>query len=405
MLFINKKTKYVKAINSIEESILLGEQNYSEYDQKRLLQKLELYKADYWIKCNCAQNALLVICALNGNIYIRCKHIETHHKNCTYTKNDIIIGKNVFKASAFKPIKKYNLYKNIIDLSKESSQHNINQSTTRSLSKLGQVLYTIFVDSRVNIINCNNPLSTLEELTRITDAFQDEEKLIARNIPLKKCYRYALNDTTIEQAKNFLVRAKTWFPDSLKPFVLFSSVATSISNHQFILKKGSKRCISQNIITTTSTWINKDKSAPYFILTAAILENETFVLKDTFALPIVSNSCLMPVESNYERTVFKILIKYCKLFPGITIEKPLFDTITENKEKFRPDFIIHLKNSRKIYIEVLGSSNPHYLNHKNNIADIAINYCCAYISIKAFDLQNEYDFFVKKLHLLLKQYN
>jgi hypothetical protein len=405
MLFIHKKTKYVKAIDSIEEEILLGKEVSSEEDQNRLLKKLELYKKDYWIACDCKPDALLVICSLNGNIYIRCKHIQTHSKNCVYAKNDIIIGKSIFKPSSFKPIKKYSLYKNIIGLSKNSSTPSIRQPTTRSLSKLGQVLYTIFVDSEVNKINCNKPLSFFDQLTKITQAFQDEEKLIARNIPLSKCYRYALNDTTIEQAQSFLVYAETWFPDSLKPFVLFSSVATSISTHEFILKKESKRYLSHNTITTTSTWINKDKSAPYFLLTAAILEKKSFVLKDTFALPIVSDSCLMPVESNYERTIFKILIKYCKLFSGITIEKPLFDTIVENKEKFRPDFTIHLKSGRKIYIEVLGSSNPHYLNHKNNIANIAVNYCCAYISIKAFDLQKEYEPFVKKLHLLLKKYN
>ena len=405
MLFIHKKTNYVKAIDSIEEEILLGKEVPSKEDQNRLLKKLELYKKDYWISCDCGLGALLVICSLNGNIYIRCKHIETHSKNCIYTKNDIIIGKSIFKPSSFKPIKKYNLYKNIIGLSKNSSTPSIHQPTTRSLSKLGQVLYTIFVDSEVNKINCNNPLSFFDQLIKITQAFQDEKKLIARNIPLSKCYRYALNDTTIEQAQDFLVRAETWFPYSLKPFVLFSSVATSISTHEFILKKENKRYFSSNTIATTSAWINKDISAPYFLLTSAVLANEAVVLKDTFALPIVSDSCLIPVESNYERTIFKILIKYCKLFSGITIEKPLFDTITETKERFRPDFIIHLKSGRKIYVEVLGSNNPLYLNHKNNISDIAINYCSAYISIKAFDLQQEYENFVKKLHILIEQYN
>ncbi len=405
MLFIHKKTSYVKAINSIEEKILLGDKDSLEEDKNKLLKKLELYKKDYWISCDCLPDALLIICSLNGNIYIRCNEIKIHSKNCPYTKNHIVIGKNVFKPSSFKPIKKYSLYKNIVGLSKNSSQPSIHETTTRSLSSLGQVLYTVFVDSEVNKLDCNKPLSFFKQLNKITEAFQDEEKLISRNIPLRKCYRYALNDTTIEQAQDFLLRAKTWFPNALKPFVLFSSVATSISTHKFILKKESKCYFSNNTIATTSTWINKDKSAPYFLLTAAILENESLVLKDTFALPIVSDSCLMPIESNYERTIFKILIKYCKLFSGIVIEKPLFNTIVENKKKFRPDFIIHLKSGRKIFIEVLGSNNPHYLDHKNNIANIAINYCCAYISIKAFDLQNEYEHFVKKLHLLLKQYN
>ena len=69
--------------------------------------------------------------------------------------------------------------------------------------------YTVFIDSEVNKINCNKPLSFFDRLIKITQVFQDEEKLITRNIPPSKCYRYALNDTTIEQAQIFLVRAET----------------------------------------------------------------------------------------------------------------------------------------------------------------------------------------------------
>ena len=42
MLFIHKKTKYVKAIDSIEEEILLGKEVSSEEDQNRLLKKIRV---------------------------------------------------------------------------------------------------------------------------------------------------------------------------------------------------------------------------------------------------------------------------------------------------------------------------------------------------------------------------
>lgn len=52
---------------------------------------------------------------------------------------------------------------------------------------------------------------------------------------------------------------------------------------------------------------------------------------------------------------------------------------------------------RYIYIEVLGSKNNEYLNHKNAIALKAKQYCHEYISIRAFNLNQEYEPFVDKL--------
>ena len=85
-----------------------------------------------------------------------------------------------------------------------------------------------------------------------------------------------------------------------------------------------------------------------------------------------------------------------KSYKNIKIEKPLFDIIVDNF-RFRPDFIIHCQNDKKIYIEVLGSKNNEYLNHKNAIALKAKQYCHEYISIRAFNLNQEYEPFVDKL--------
>jgi predicted nuclease of restriction endonuclease-like RecB superfamily len=113
-------------------------------------------------------------------------------------------------------------------------------------------------------------------------------------------------------------------------------------------------------------------------------------------MPIFNKKSLMPVESNYERTVLKIILSTCKSLKDIKIEKPLFDII-EKEFHFRPDFIIHYKDEKKIFIEVLGSQNNEYLNHKNAIALKARQYCHEYISIRAFNLNQEYEPFVHKL--------
>ena len=74
----------------------------------------------------------------------------------------------------------------------------------------------------------------------------------------------------------------------------------------------------------------------------------------------------------------------------------MFDFITDNKEKYRPDFVI-IHNNKKILIEVLGSNNPDYLAHKNHINRIAKPVCNHFIAVKAFDLQNNYDRFIYDL--------
>ena len=111
----------------------------------------------------------------------------------------------------------------------------------------------------------------------------------------------------------------------------------------------------------------------------------------------------MPVESNYERTILKILFSACSRY-NIIIEKPLFDLITEDKKKYRPDFILTL-NKKKIFIEVLGSRSTDYLTHKHYISQIAESECYRYISVKAYELQSCYHSFVAELKELLEQLN
>ena len=103
--------------------------------------------------------------------------------------------------------------------------------------KIRKILFTILDDAKVNNLFNNQYLSVLEQLTNITNAFQDEQKLITKDIPLKKCYRYLLSDTNLAKAKIFLQKADLWFPSNLKPFVIFISIVTHITHNSLLLKK------------------------------------------------------------------------------------------------------------------------------------------------------------------------
>ena len=145
------------------------------------------------------------------------------------------------------------------------------------------------------------------------------------------------------------------------------------------------------------------KICTLFLATSATLDqNNQIVLKDAFAIPIFNNTSLIPLESNYERTILKIVLSVCKSYDNIFIEKPLFDLSTQDKKKYRPDFILTFKN-KKIFVEVLGSSNDDYLMHKQYISQIAQSECYKYISIKAYELQAHYNNFVNSLKTVLEQ--
>ena len=64
--------------------------------------------------------------------------------------------------------------------------------------------------------------------------------------------------------------------------------------------------------------------------------------------------------------------------------------MTSNSQKYRPDFIIHGNKESKIFIEVLGSKNEEYLFHKEILSNEAKSECKHYISVKGYNLNNEY---------------
>jgi hypothetical protein len=100
-----------------------------------------------------------------------------------------------------------------------------------------------------------------------------------------------------------LIKASSSFPKGLRPFMLFTTIATTITNNSFTTKSNATFTI-KNTIALPSTWINMYKSAPYFVLVSALLDsNMKIFLNDAFAVPIYSTNLLMPLESNYERTM------------------------------------------------------------------------------------------------------
>jgi len=200
-----------------------------------------------------------------------------------------------------------------------------------------------------------------------------------------------------------LIKAVSSFPKGFKPFMLFTTIATTITHNSFTTKSNTSFTINKTI-SLPSTWIDITKSAPYFLMASALLDSNMKVFpNDAFALPIYSTNLLMPLESNFERTILKIIFKLTSKIKDLIIEKPLICLQDEDKNKYRPDFIISSSNGKTIYIEVLGSSNELYLSHKSDMHERAKQYCTYFLSVKAYALQKEYDSFTSSLQQTLTQ--
>ena len=107
MYFIAKSNKQTIAISDSEKLILLNGSTDDNDSINHFINKLLRLKDDFWIKCTCCDNALLIICALHGKIYIRCKSRAKHDINCLFIQKNIVFYTKYFKPTYSKRTKQF----------------------------------------------------------------------------------------------------------------------------------------------------------------------------------------------------------------------------------------------------------------------------------------------------------
>jgi len=276
------------------------------------------------------------------------------------------------------------------------------------MSRLGQLLYTIIDEAGLNQLKVNNrpPLKT--QLEKFRDGFIN--KRITSEIPLYDYYHFSWSDTSINFARQKLQNPfktlKHRWPKTLKPFIIFSSITPTIQSNGFFNQFGNFIDVKRDI-SLPSSWISREKSGPYLILVSAVIGKEdSLEFRDAFAMPILSTQELIPLESGYERSVLKTTIGSLKSTgrSNLTIKKPLFCLHNEQKERYRPDFIISDDKGHSIFVEVLGSRNEDYLDQKWKISKIAKENCNFYLSVRGYELHKEHPHFIKVLTQAISQF-
>ncbi len=337
-----------------------------------------------WLICDCdhTEQAILILCSLGSHLYARRRPNSTHNEKCHFLNRDSVHYKNNNQSFLPKKSKKLNVqfYKNITDISQKN--HATEGDTTQRLnSRLGSLLYRALEDKDLNV------LSTAQQSYNaiyygIEEYIEETPISIAKGLPLSNFFYRVFNDTFIEKAIQNLKNPKDW-PKKLMPYCLFVTpvkVAIKDNSIQSSFRPYMEIKI-ENSIKLPSGRISLE-SDPYIALFTMVLSgNNTPLFQDAFAIPVLSLSETMPVESNYERDALQVLIdeiRYKNIPAKIT--KPLFVKSTKDNQTYRPDFIIKLHN-KTIYIEVLGSIEESYLEQKMKMKKIAKQNCDYYFSV------------------------
>ena len=113
---------------------------------------------------------------------------------------------------------------------------------------------------------------------------------------------------------------------------------------------------------------------PYLVLVVVgeYPEAQGYAALRAYAQPIVSGQRFVPVDSEFERAVYRGLLESRRLLDqagiDLVIDKPLFDRLTE-RGACRPDFLLeaHSRSTgeiRQLIVEALGTVTADYLAAK-----------------------------------------
>lgn len=339
-----------EALSVHEEAIIKGDQDLKGAIRSEFVTKLLGIKEDYWLLCDCNERKpIIIICKKSsGVVYLRSRTKTDHTSPCLFAQSGLEISE--VNSSIFLPkrrVKTFSLYtQNEVLSVPDGEEEARGPSTLQNVNRLGQILYTLIDDGGLNVfILDQEPVSQLQ---RLKEALQ--KKTIDQKIPLADYYHFALTEKSLDFAYEKLkdprrVLNHSW-PPRLKPFVLFMTVSPRLTTHEFFTRTQEPIKVDSEI-RLPSKWINREKSSPYLVLAALTLDHHNMpYFRDAFALPILSDTQWIPLESSYERSILKMILGAVRTVGAdqFKIEKPLFCYSTDAGHPYRPDFIIYSKS-------------------------------------------------------------
>lgn len=148
--------------------------------------------------------------------------------------------------------------------------------------------------------------------------------------------------------------------------------APTIKGHQITLPGGDTLGIT-NRVQSPSVRGNRI-TGPFLVLVVVgqYPEARGYAPLRAYAQPVLSGRMFVPVDSEFERTILRIILRCQRLLHArdvdLAIEKPLFDVLTADGP-CRPDFVLEARSRmtgeiRSVVVEAMGFESREYLAAK-----------------------------------------
>jgi hypothetical protein len=405
--YFSSRSRTVQGELSEEQEQALLEPSSSRHHQSVLKW---LRDRDYWLECQCRENACLFIRRSGGgqhhSLYVQGNNeIQRHRKGCRYLPKKRYTGTDVAPPDFVDEPTDLDFFG---DGEKGGNQppndggNGGNGSDGQREPKLYRVMKQISHIAQTDRIVINDDPWESRQRDAVTNAAAE---LTIRGKPLNEAI-FFFPDWKLMKAT---LKEKGWRSDKGEILLwwLVSEYVTNDDGHiEIYVKFPGDNNFHWQTLYNTNVLIHHHRGARtgafLFGGVAQLTENGGTTIPKGYLVPIVSFNQWCMVDSNYEREAINAARDAIKKRKDseIVLEKPLYPLDANNGKKVLPDLLFS-KGGNKAIMEVMGSNNPNYLDGKETqIA--AMKTIATVIKADVYNRPNEADSDRRKRYLFVK---
>ena len=259
--------------------------------------------------------------------------------------------------------------------------------------KLGSFLFQILEES--GLASWSPPFLKNRAANRLALTTAMGRFFLAEGIPASEFFYPDYSSLTVRRAVKVLNEHKARWPRGARPYALFTALAKTVSSESMdvIGSKGINRVPFAGVLRRPGA---SGTQGPFLVIFTFAQDAATgeFCPIKGFAVPVLSEDCWLPVESNHERRVLVPLKSTVETASArgwpLTLRKPMLEIYhAGEKRAVRPDFELKW-HEHTLAIEVLGSDDADYLESKKSMA-VVLKRHAAYVEVDAYKARGRRD--------------
>lgn len=240
-------------------------------------------------------------------------------------------------------------------------------------NRLGGFLYQLLEQAGIARLPARFPTAAdrREAIASAVEAYA-----LVEGVPARDFFHFSYSDAQAKRLERQLAATALRWPQPSRPYALCLVVARKFEGQSAELGGRSRTC-RIDFAGAAHRPGRIGTSGPFlalFTFAENAAQRGRFAPVRAFGVPIFSEDCWIPVESNHERRVLALLqpIVEAGIRRGwpLRLSKPLKNVVHSGEaKKVRPDFILSWENEA-LALEVLGLDDPGYLQRKAEAAAV-----------------------------------